>query len=57
MANDINIPFKVDDRGYSNEQMKAKDAVTLETLQRIANALENIDGQLKNIQVNSNGGK
>ena len=55
MSKQINIPFKVSDRGYSNEELRTKDAVTLETIQRIANALEDILADLKSNK--SKGGK
>jgi|10_taG_2_1085330.scaffolds.fasta_scaffold41140_2 hypothetical protein len=45
MAN-INIPFKTDGGRYTDHETRAKDAVTLETLQRIANALEDISAKL-----------
>ena len=54
MSKPINIPFKVSDRGYSNEETRTKDAVTLETLQRIANALEDISDKLNS---SKSGGK
>tara|TARA_Y100000593_G_scaffold95015_1_gene198272 strand:- start:23069 stop:23242 length:174 start_codon:yes stop_codon:yes gene_type:complete len=37
---DIKIPFKVNAQGYTNVEIKSKDAITLEVLQRIANSLE-----------------
>ena len=48
MSKDINIPFKINDRGYGPEETRKSDAVTLETLQRIANALEDILDSLNN---------
>ena len=50
----INIPFKVgsqlggEDQPYSNHEIRLKDAVTLETLQRIANSLEELTDTLQN---------
>ena len=38
----INIPFSVVEQAYSNQEMRAKDAVLLESLQRIANSLESL---------------
>ena len=51
----INIPFKVgsqlggEDQPYSNHEIRLKDAVTLETLQRIANSLESLNNTLGNL--------
>ena len=42
----INIPFGVVEQAYSNLEMRAKDAVLLETLQRIANSLEDIQANI-----------
>ena len=50
MAN-INIPFKVQETPYTNEQTKAKDAATLEALQEIAQALSSINASLQELAV------
>ena len=50
----INIPFKVgnqlggEDRPFDNHELRLKAAVELETLQRIANALESLNTTLAN---------
>ena len=49
MANDINIPFKVDDQPYTTQQVKSKDAATLASLQGIQNSLEVISAELKKL--------
>ena len=53
MAN-INVPFKTDGGRYTDNETRLKDAVTLETLQRIAGALEDISTQLSSLNL---GGK
>ena len=45
----INIPFSVNDSAYSFKELKAKDAVTLEALQTIANRLTEISNKLDNL--------
>tara|TARA_Y100000361_G_C11065296_1_gene292683 strand:+ start:534 stop:701 length:168 start_codon:yes stop_codon:yes gene_type:complete len=52
---DINIPFKIHDRGYNNIEERTKDAVLLETLQRIANALEDVSEKLNTTSKKSGG--
>ena len=46
----INIPFRVhdNDQPYSGLEMRQKDAVLLESLQRIANSLESLLNTLNN---------
>ena len=46
MASEINVPFKVDDRPYTNDQVKAKDAATLVALQEIAQGLASLNSNL-----------
>ena len=50
MAKEIHIPFKVHDTDtqYSGLEVRKKDAVLLETLQRIANSLEELTDTLQN---------
>ena len=55
MAKDINIPFKIHDRGYNPEEERRRDAVMLETLQRIANALEDVSEKLNTTSKKSGG--
>ena len=43
---EIRIPFPVVEQLYNNREIREKDAVLLESLQRIANALENINEKL-----------
>ena len=39
----INIPFDINSDGrYTDQEQRKKDAITLETIQRIANALEEL---------------
>ena len=54
-AKDINIPFKIHDRGYNPEEERRRDAVMLETLQRIANALEDVSDKLNTTSKKSGG--
>ena len=42
----IEIPFQVKEQSYNGEEVRAKDAVILVALQRIANALESIEAKL-----------
>ena len=57
MAKDIVIPFKIHDRGYNPEEERKRDAVMLETLQRIANALEDVSQRLNVTSTKKSGGK
>ena len=43
---EIRIPFPVVEQLYNNREIREKDAVLLESLQRIANALENLNEKL-----------
>ena len=45
----INIPFGVDDRAYSFQEQKARDAAFLEALQTIAISLGEISTKLDNL--------
>jgi hypothetical protein len=45
----INIPFGVDDRAYSFQETKQKDAVIIEALQTIAIRLGEISSKLDNL--------
>jgi len=49
----INIPFGVDDRSYSFQEEKAKDAVIIEALQTIAIRLGEISSKLDNLDNSS----
>ena len=53
MASNINVPFTVDDRPYTNDQTKAKDAATLVALQEIALELANLNANLKELSEKS----
>jgi len=43
----IEVPFQVKEATYNGEEVRAKDAVILVALQRIANALESIESKLE----------
>ena len=49
MASNINVPFVVDDRPYTNESTKAKDAATLVALQEIAAGLSTLNSNIETL--------